>query len=184
MIYPIKCYIIVICYTLSSFYNYYCIWGNKKYYGGVKSMSEKSCCFCGHRFVFQNINDKVREIITDLVENKGVTVFYTGHMGDFDELCESIVRNLKSCHRNIKIYWVIPYYMKRINANKEQYSILFDEIISPDFGDVHYKQAIKMRNQWLVDNSDIIICYVKQDGGAYKTKKYAEKTNIQIINCV
>ena len=120
-------------------------------------MSEKSCCFCGHRFVFQNINDKVREIITDLVENKGVTVFYTGHMGDFDELCESIVRNLKSCHRNIKIYWVIPYYMKRINANKEQYSILFDEIISPDFGDVHYKQAIKMRNQWLVDNSDIII---------------------------
>ena len=147
-------------------------------------MSEKSCCFCGHRFVFQNINDKVREIITDLLENKGVTVFYTGHMGDFDELCESIVRNLKSCHRNIKIYWVIPYYMKRINANKEQYSILFDEIISPDFGDVHYKQAIKMRNQWLVDNSDIIICYVKQDGGAYKTKKYAEKTNIQIINCV
>ena len=68
MIYPIKYYIIVICYTLS-FYNYYCIWGNKKYYGGVKSMSEKSCCFCGHRFVFQNINDKVREIITDLVEN-------------------------------------------------------------------------------------------------------------------
>ena len=46
-------------------------------------MSEKSCCFCGHRFVFQNINDKVREIITDLVENKGVTVVYTGHMGDF-----------------------------------------------------------------------------------------------------
>ena len=30
-----------------------------------------------------------------------------------------------------------------------------------------------MRNQWLVDNSDIIICYVKQDGGAYKTKKYS-----------
>ena len=47
----------------------------------------------------------------------------------------------------------------------------------------HYKAAIGKRNEWLVDNADLLISFVKNNaGGAYETLRYAEKKGIAIIN--
>ena len=48
----------------------------------------------------------------------------------------------------------------------------------------HPKAAITKRNQWMMDNADLLIAYVEpgRKGGALTTLKYAEKQGIEIIN--
>ena len=101
--------------------------------------------FCGHREVYvAEIYEKVEEIIKDLVENKGVDTFYSGNMGEFDKLCEKAVRALKK-HHDIKLFWIAPYFMTKMNKEKEETEQLYDGIIIPDLGQVHYKAAILKR---------------------------------------
>ncbi len=142
--------------------------------------------FCGHRDVFERerIKEKVKEILIYLIEKKNISVFLSGGMGEFDGLCESLVIGLKDHYKDIKLCLIIPYLTKNILNNPQYYNSFYDEIIKPDFGeDIFPKYAIIKRNRYMVDNSDYIISYVIRDfGGAYKTLKYAEKSNINIIN--
>lgn len=55
-----------------------------------------SCAFFGHRsFDYEPYRDKIREKIVDLIENRGVTTFYSGGRGSFDVLCARTVWELK-----------------------------------------------------------------------------------------
>ena len=124
----------------------------------------------------------MEEIIKDLVENKGVDTFYSGNMGEFDKLCEKAVRALKREH-DIKLYWVAPYLTSEMNKEKSEIERLYDGIIIPDLGRVHYKASILKRNFWMVDKSEYVISYVYREfGGAYKTHKYAEKKGKNILS--
>ena len=48
----------------------------------------------------------------------------------------------------------------------ESYENYYDEIVYPrELYKVHYKSAITKRNEWLVENSDMLIAYVVHDYG-------------------
>ena len=55
-------------------------------------MKEKICSFCGHRDADSSLRTQIKAAITDIIENDGVTTFYSGGMGAFDGMCESDVR--------------------------------------------------------------------------------------------
>lgn len=143
-----------------------------------------TCCFFGHRNIFEPVNDIVYEKICDLIENKNVTTFIVGDYGDFDKICTSMVRKAKQTHKNIKLILVRPYFSNELNTNKDFYRDLYDDIIIPEeLADVHYKQAIGKRNQWMIENSQYAIFFVKrQYGGAYNALKYAQKLNKDFFN--
>ena len=136
----------------------------------------KACCGFGHREVFENISEKIYSAVKEAAE-QGCELFYTGAMGNFDELFSSAVRRLKKEYPNIKLVCVKPYMTKDINTYGDYLYKLYDDIIVPtELADIHYKTVIHKRNQWIVDNSSVIIGYIKRDcGGAYKALKYAEK---------
>ena len=115
---------------------------------------------------------------------QGCTIFYTGAMGDFDDLFSSAVRKAKRCNPNIKLICVKPYMTQDINENGEYLYSLYDDIIIPtELADVHYKAAITKRNQWIIQNSEMVIVYtVRNYGGAYKAMKYAKKNNKTIMD--
>ena len=47
----------------------------------------------------------------------------------------------------------------------------------------HYKAAIQVRNQEMVDRSDLIVCCIEHNsGGAFQTVEYAKKKNKEIVN--
>lgn len=144
----------------------------------------KVCSGFGHRDIFQNIDDKIYECVNKAIET-GCTLFYTGAMGDFDKLFSSSVRKAKCLHKDIdiKLICVKPYLTKELNKEKEYYYSLYDDIIIPtELADIHYKSVITKRNEWIVDNSDIIIAYtVREYGGAFTAIKYAEKKNKLIL---
>ena len=75
---------------------------------------------------------------------------------------------------------VLPYVQK----DMEYYAKYYDDIILPDcVSGTHPKGAITKRNKWMIENSDLILCYVERDcGGAYEAVKYAKKKEKNIIN--
>ena len=140
------------------------------------------CCGFGHRHIYEDINSRVDSAIINALE-KGCSVFYTGAMGDFDNMFSSAVRKAKHIYPNIKLICIKPYMTADINTKKEYYNTFYDDVIIPkEIIGKHYKSAITARNKWMVDKSDIIIGYtVRNYGGAYTALMYASKTEKNLI---
>ena len=140
------------------------------------------CCGFGHRNVFSKIDDKLERAVADAVAS-GCDMFYTGAMGEFDSLFSSAVRKAKKSCPDIKLICVKPYMTKEINKNRDYYNFMYDDVIIPtELIGIYYKGAIKARNRWIVENSDIVIGYTIRDyGGAYTALKYAERLKKKIF---
>ncbi len=142
-----------------------------------------ACCGFGHREIYKDIKKDLHTMIEYLVTEKGVSVFYTGGMGDFDALFIKTVNEIRSKNK-VELILVIPYLTKSIQNNKEFYTENFDEIMIPDVcTDVHYKKAITVRNRWMIDHSQFVVSGVCRDfGGAFTALQYAEKQEKEIID--
>lgn len=56
-------------------------------------------------------------------------------------------------------------------------------MLYPPIEKVPLKFAISKRNNWMVENSDLVIAYVNHSfGGAYKTLQAAKRKKKRIIN--
>lgn len=145
-------------------------------------MKEKIVCFAGHRHDWHNIGieKSVKEEIIKLIE-KGYTTFYDGGRGCFDKISASIVIKLKEQYPQIKIYKILTYY----HPEKEKWELpsCYDGAILPNIEQYHPKIKITKRNEWIVDNSDILVCHINETykSGAYNTLKYAIKIKKPII---
>lgn len=142
----------------------------------------KACCGFGHREVFENISDKVY-IAVHNVAALGCRVFYTGAMGEFDDIFSSAVCKAKNENTDIRLVCIKPYLTKDIIAKTDFINYMYDDIVVPtELADVHYKSVITKRNRIMIDKSDIIMIYnIRDYGGAYQALKYAESKNKTII---
>ena len=142
----------------------------------------KACCGFGHREVFENISKQLDAAVLMAIKD-GCKIFYTGAMGEFDRLFSSAVRRAKKAHPHIKLICVKPYMAKDVNTNRDYYATMYDDVIIPDeLAGIHYKAAIKARNHWIVDHSDLVVAYTVRDhGGAYEAIKYARESLLPII---
>ena len=138
----------------------------------------KSVVFIGHNQCYDLSRNELEKVIVECINN-GVTRFLSGGQGTFDRICATAIFKLKKEYPQINNILVIPYLTFNI-PNKE----IFDEIIFPnDFEKYHYKAAIPQRNKYMVNNSDIAICYINHIwGNAVKTFDFAKKKKLKIIN--
>lgn len=145
-------------------------------------MSIKVCSAFGHREVFENITDKIHSTVSEAAEC-GCNMFYTGGMGQFDDLFSSAVRQLKKSFPDVRLICIKPYMTKEINEAGEYLYTLYDDIVIPtELADVHYKAAIKERNRYIIRKSNVVIVYLRRDfGGAYEAKRYAERLGKQLV---
>lgn len=146
----------------------------------------RKCCFAGHSNISnqEEIKIRLKNEIINLIEKENVTEFYNGYKGAFDSLCARTVNELKKDYPFIKSFWVLPYMPREKDDYTDSLLKLFDESIYPDLENVHPRFAIVKRNEWMVNNSDFLIAYVKHEwGGAFQTLRYAKrKKHISIIN--
>ena len=141
-----------------------------------------ACCGFGHRDVLEKIDDAVYAAVLKAAE-QGCDIFYTGAMGEFDSLFSSAVRKVKKTYPKIKLICVKSYFTNDLNTNGEYYAALYDDVFIPDeLADIHPKAAIKYRNRWMIDHSDIVLIYTKRTyGGAYEARKYAERIGKEVV---
>lgn len=134
--------------------------------------------FIGHGTVYRLDEDKLKNVIKTAIDN-GADLFLNGGMGDFDYICARIVKSLQNEYPQIRSELVIPYL-----TFKPRSMDCFDSSVYPDgFEKYHFKAAIIARNKWMVNQSQIAICYVDHDwGGAIKTFEYAVKKGLAINN--
>ena len=139
---------------------------------------EKTCCFFGHREVTHNIRDKLTSIIEKLITEDGVIDFFVGNQGQFDWMVYSVLKELKAKYPQIR-YTVVLAYMPDEHI-KELYG---EDTLFPDgLESVPKKFAISKRNEWMIRQSGVVVCYVhKITGGAAKFKEKAEKKGLKII---
>lgn len=146
----------------------------------------KICCFAGHSQLTGcgRIKSQLKKEITNLIVNDDVDTFYNGGKGYFDQLCADVVNEVKKDYPFIKSYCVLAYPRSRANEGSDILLNKFDEIFYPNLEKTPYHLAILKRNEWMVDNSDFLIVYIKYTwGGAAKTLEYAQKgKNIVIFN--
>ena len=139
--------------------------------------------FIGHRMILRNydLEDRIEDIVKDLLRTKEYVELYLGRNGDFDISAASAIKRAQKAlgHENSSLILVQPQPMK----DDCHYSEFYDELLYPIPGTVHPKRRITERNKWLVDNTDLVICYVEKGrtGGALSTLKYGEKQGIDII---
>lgn len=140
--------------------------------------------FFGHRRIdrLREIEETLVPILNELILTKEYVEFYIGRNGDFDEFVASVIKRVqKQLDRdNNVMILTLPYTVKDI----EYYEDYYDEIVIPEaIGKAHPKAAITLRNRWMAETCDLVICYIeREEGGAYTAVKYAEKLQSTVIN--
>ncbi len=140
-----------------------------------------TCTFFGHRDTSKEIESKLREAIIDLIETKGVTLFYIGTHGNFDKLVRKNLEVIKSKYSNITYITVLSH----LPTKKQEFSEnLYSNSIYPEgLESTSPKYAIISRNKWMIEKSDYVITYVTHTlSNASKFKEMAEKKGKIVIN--
>lgn len=146
------------------------------------------CSFFGHRDI-EITDDLYARTTAEILKSVdfGCRIFYFGGYGEFDKLCYEIVSKIKEEMPKLEIKRVYCVSQEKYLRKKVRYFSHndYDEIVylKPSF-EGWYK-SIYFRNCAMIDESDIVIFYAekRENSGAYKTYKYAErKKDKQIVN--
>lgn len=145
----------------------------------VTFVGHSSLCNCG------DLSQNIKRVISEIMKFNENILFYCGGYGDFDNLCAGVCRSIRKNQPNCEVVFITPY-ISELQQEKMRYLIdakLYDSIIYPPLENVPLRFAIIKRNEWIVNEADLIIAYVKQTyGGAYNTLEYARRKKKHIIN--
>ncbi|MBR1443315.1 MAG: hypothetical protein IJ583_07265 [Firmicutes bacterium] len=142
----------------------------------------------GHRIIADthHASSELEKIISHLILTKEYVEFLIGRNGDFDILAASIIRRcIKRYDRaNTSLTLILPYPTAEFARNEEYYLSYYDSVeIFSSSRKTHFKAAFSLRNKYMADRSDLIICCIDHSGGgAYNAVKYALSLNKQFYN--
>ena len=123
-------------------------------------------CFIGHRTVAdtEKVKTKLINIILTLIEN-GADTFLFGSRSDFNSLCWEVVTKLKEKYPNIKrVCYNAPHETAFTSKEeRENCERLFSQTVNPQKELKANKNAYIMRNQAMIDASDVCVFYYNKD---------------------
>lgn len=144
--------------------------------------------FFGHRDFCHTslVEQRLENIILDMLMTKEYTEFLVGRDGAFDLLAASVIRRMVKKHGrgDSSLILVLPYMTAEYRDNQESFHNYYDEVeVCWDSSAAHFKAAIQIRNRNMVDRSDLVVCCIEhKSGGAYQTVRYAKQKEKHILN--
>ena len=134
----------------------------------------KSCFFIGHRETGEELYPSLMQAIRKHITEYGVTEFYVGNYGNFDQLAARAVTEAKDQHPQIHLYMLIPYHPALRAVELRQG---FDgTFYPPDMETVPHRFAIVRANRYMIDHVDHLIAYVCHPASnAKKMVEYAQR---------
>lgn len=121
--------------------------------------------FIGHRkiSVVNNLYSKLKELILNLVDHKGVNIFLFGSASQFNDLCLKVVTELKTIRPTITRIYVRAEYTNITEEYKRYLLTMYDETFMPDNIVNAGKAAYVERNNYMIDLADICIFYYNEN---------------------
>lgn len=138
----------------------------------------RACTFFGHRDCPDSLRSSLRIAIVELIEHHQVDTFYVGNQGKFDSLVRIELDKLSLLYPHIHYAIVLAYIPKSRTVSSSLYTLLPEgiELVPPRF-------AISWRNNWMLGQSEYVICYVTHPGsGAAGWYKKALSGNKVVYN--
>ena len=137
------------------------------------------CTFFGHRDCPETIKPRLREVLVDLITNKGGDTFYVGNQGQFDGIVRGVLRELEKEYPEIHYAVVLAY----LPGKKNEYDDFSDTILPEGIETVHPRYAIEWRNRWMLQRADFVVtCIAHPWGGAAKFAEKAKREGKTVIN--
>ena len=139
------------------------------------------CTFFGHHDCPGSVREKLYEIISDLIENRGVSMFYVGNHGAFDAIVRSVLRDLQRKYPQIQYTVVLAYLPgKKSEFSYDDYS---DTMLPEGIEAVPRRFAISWRNKWMLRQAEYVVTYITHPwGGAAQFAEIAERQKKNVIN--
>ena len=138
-----------------------------------------TCVFFGHRDCGEEILPKLRQTIEELICERGADLFYVGNNGHFDVMVRTVLREMKAKYPHIRYGVAVAYLNGRADPNLTAEETVFPEGLES----VHPRFALDRRNRWMVEQADILVCFVNYGfGGAAKFYRMALAKNKEVIN--
>ena len=146
---------------------------------------EKSVAVTGHRILGKNFNKQRLKEELNLLVNKGYKYFYIGMALGFDKECFFALEELKK-ENEIYLIACVPCLGqsdKYTKTQKLEYINMLNNADEVKFTQLDYDElCMKKRNKYMVDNADLVFCYLtKSSGGTYYTVNYAFENNKKIV---
>lgn len=138
-----------------------------------------ACTFFGHRDCPDGFRPLLRKVISDLIANHDVDMFYVGHQGRFDAIVQGVLHELEQEHSGVR-YAVVLAYMPSERSGPFDLS---DTMLPEGIEFVHPHYAISRRNKWMLQQSDFVVAYVSHSwGGASQYVQKAIRSGKTVIN--
>ena len=147
-------------------------------------------CFTGHRQIASDdlagLQKRLQKAMKYFIK-QGVTDFYAGGALGFDTLAVQAVLKARRFHPQVRLILALPCHDQDARwkeADRRLYASILqkaDQVVY--FSERYTRSCMFERNRYLVDHSDICICYcASEEGGTAYTVHYAEHKGIPVIN--
>ncbi len=152
-------------------------------------MDQKTICFFGHRELRtkKDIKSRIIQRVSPFIE-QGYGNFLMGSHGEFDLLSLNACRDMRKDYKDIEIT-VILTSLAKLKKDEFGYSGVdyYNDVKTSiyEIEEEHFKRQITISNQKMVDDSDLVICYIdpnKEQSGAKRAVNYAKKKGKTVIN--
>lgn len=136
----------------------------------------------GHRYVDDHgkTTERLARALQDLFKEHDSIEFLVGRNGEFDEIAASEIRRQKRSFGEERCYLtlVLPYPV----ANVRDYEQYYDDVIYPNDDRLHFKRAIQTRNEWMINQCDLLLAYIeKNSGNSYKLFLSAQEKGVPVL---
>lgn len=149
---------------------------------------KKSCSVFGHSKIkiTKELENNLKSTFKMLITQENVKYFYFGGFGEFDDLCHSIITELKNEYPEVYRIFCLsdPRHQRLSKRPKWLKDEDYEEITYLDLNFDYWYTRIYYRNCEIIDRSDFVVFYVNhtEQSGAYKALQYAKRKKKQIIN--
>ncbi len=123
----------------------------------------------------------IAAILRSCIAAKEHVTFYVGRESEFDKAAAAAVKQMQTAFgkENSMLILVLPYRIKEEGHYRSDY----DDIYCPFPSQDCRRFAITRRNQWMVEHSDLLLTYVRDEQGeAHHAMVHASYKGVPIIN--
>ena len=158
---------------------------------GKEDLRLQRCCFSGHRpgklgLGERETKQKLKKAI-DASISDGYMTFITGMAMGADIWAAEIILEKKKRNKKLHLICALPhpdFESRRSMIEKMRFNkIIKNADLVKEINDHYFTGCYQVRNEWMVDRSNLVIAvFNSKPGGTKNTIDYAKRKGIKIVN--